>query len=86
MGVMVGMCPSPVVVRNQSQNPDAEAEAVAHRSGPEERAVPAVVLDHEQPHQEAGRRKCEQERQPVANIQAPEHGVPEHKERNRRRE
>ena len=62
MGVMVGVCPPPVLIRDQGQDTYAETEAITHPSGPEERTVPAIVLDHEQPHQETGRRKHEQER------------------------
>jgi hypothetical protein len=46
--------------------------------------VPAIVLDHEQADQKAGRRQRQQQGQPVALAQAQPHRQPERRERCRR--
>ena len=82
---MHGMGAAPEIVRRQRQHADDAADPVVAPFAPEEGAVAAVVLDHEQPHQEAGRRHRDQERRPPVAEPADEPGCgPERGERQRR--
>ena len=54
--VMNGVAAPPVIIRRERQNTDHAADPVVALSIREERAMPAIVLDHEQAHQKTGRR------------------------------
>ena len=56
-GVMRGVRTLPVVIGRQRQDAERAADPIVHRAGAKEGAVPAIVLDHEQPHQKPGRRQ-----------------------------
>ena len=68
---------APVAVGGQREHADDPAEPIIGPAAAEERAMAAIVLDHEEANEEACRRDGEQQRQPVADLQAPEHGEPE---------
>ena len=76
-GVMDRVRLAPVVIRHQREHAEHGADEVVEPLGPEERAVAAVVLEHEEPDQHEGGGHREQERQPVADLEAPEHREPE---------
>ena len=63
-GVMHGMRAPPEIVGRQREHAERAADPVIGEAMAEERAVPAIVLDHEQAHQEAGGRNGEQQGQP----------------------
>ena len=75
---------APVSVGGQRQHADDPAEPVVGAPGMEERAVAAIVLDHEQADQETGRGHRQQQGQPVADAKAEPHRQPERRERCRR--
>lgn len=72
-----GVGAPPIGIRGQRQDPDRPAERVIGPASPEQRAVAAVVLDHEEANEEAGRRHRQQQGQPVAVRQAEEHEQPQ---------
>ena len=82
-GVMDGVAAPPVVVGRERQHADRPADPVVGQRLAEERPVPAVVLDHEQPDQEAGGRHGQDQAEPVAVAQAQQHDRPEREERHR---
>ena len=66
---MNGVGAAPEVVGRERQHADHAADPVVGEPVAEEGAVAAVVLDHERPHQEAGGRHRQQQRQPpIAEI------------------
>ena len=77
-GVMDGVRAPPVGVGHQGEDAEDAADQVVHLLGAEEGAVPAVVLQHEEPHDHHGGRHRDEEGQPVADAQAPDRGEPEH--------
>ena len=82
-GVVDGMAPPPMVVGGQGQDADRAAEPVVGPAAAEERAVAAVVLDHEQAHQEARGRDGQEQGQAVAGVaQAEPHQEPQGRERH----
>jgi hypothetical protein len=81
---MNGVTASPAVVWRQGQHADRPSEPVIGAAVPEKGAVPAIVLDHEQPHQEACRRNGEQQADPIAGAERRPHRKPEQGERHRR--
>ena len=81
---MNGVTASPAIVRRQGQHADRPSEPVIGAAVPEKGAVTAIVLDHEQPHQEACRRNGEQQADPVTGAERRPHRKPEQGERHRR--
>jgi hypothetical protein len=59
-GVVHGVGAPPVAVGREGQHPEHAAEPVVGDPPAEKRAVAAVVLNHEQAHEEARRRHREQ--------------------------
>ena len=72
-----------MVVGGQGQDADRAAEPVVGPAAAEERAMAAVVLDHEQAHQEARGRDGQEQGQAVAGVaQAEPHQEPQGRERH----
>jgi hypothetical protein len=67
-GMMNGMAAAPEIVGRAGQDAERAADPVIDRFVAEERAVAAIVLNHEQPHQEAGGRHRQQQRQPPEAV------------------
>ena len=82
-GVVHGMGAPPVAVGRERQHAQHPAEPVVGAPPAEERAVAAVVLDHEQAHEEARRRHREQQAEPVGIAEAEQHQEPQGHERHR---
>ena len=83
-GVMDRVGLPPVVVGHQGEDAEHGADDVVELLGPEEGAVAAVVLEHEEADHHEGGRHGQQEREPVADVEAPEHREPEGGEQRRR--
>ena len=66
----------PMAIRRQRQDTDDPSQPVVGAAPVKERAMAAIVLDHEQADQEAGRRHRQQQGQPVADAQAEPHRQP----------
>ena len=81
-GVVHGMGAPPVAVGCQGQHADHPAEPVVGAPPAEKRAVPAIVLDHEQAHEEARGGNREQQAEPVRVAQAKQHREPQGHERH----
>ena len=64
-GVMRRMGAAPEIVRREREHAERAADPVVDQAMAEEGAVPAIVLDHEQPHQETGGRHGERQGEPV---------------------
>src|SRR3954451_22751648 len=62
----MGMAPE--IVRREGQDADDPPDPVIERAAAEERAVPAIMLDHEQADQERGGRNDEQKAEPIAEM------------------
>ncbi len=71
-GVVHGVAQAPVVVGREREDAEHPPDPVVHRLLAEEGAVSAVVLDHEEPHQEGGRGNGE--KKPPPDVVA--HGNP----------
>ena len=81
-GVVHGMRAPPVAVGREGQHAQNPAEPVVGAPPAEERAVPAIVLDHEQAHEEARRRHGEEQAEPVGIAEASQHQEPQGYERH----
>ena len=77
-----GMPLPPMAESGQGQHADGAAEPVVGPAAAEERAVPAIVLDHEQAHEEPCRRDGQEQDQPVAIAEAEPHQEPQGGERH----
>ena len=75
-GVMGSVLPTPKVIGRQYQHADDPAHPVVCHAMVEECAVPAVVLDHEQPYQKARGRHRDQQREPPEAQIIPHPGQP----------
>src|SRR5437762_8098815 len=73
----------PVVVRRQGEHPEDRADDVRRARRPEERGVPAVVLDDEQANEEEGRGYGKEQGEPVADPEARVHECPRAGEQRR---
>ena len=82
-GMMDGVLLPPVAVGGQGQHADHPTEPVVGAPAAEERAVPAIVLDHEQAHQEARGGDGQQQAEPVGVAEAQPHQAPQGRERQR---
>ena len=82
---MSGVRPAPETVGRQGQNTDDPSDPVIGHAVAKEGPVTAVVLDHEQPHEEAGSRYGHQQREPpiAERVRCPAQ-APEHDERAER--
>lgn len=80
-GVVDGMRVPPVPVRGQGQDADDPAGPVVRLPAAEEGAVTAIVLDHEQAHEEACRGYGQQQAEPVGIVEAEPHREPQAGER-----
>ena len=70
-GMMHRMVLAPDIIGRQRQDTQQPADPVAQPAVLEERAVAAIVLDHEQAHQKGRIRQCQRHRQPGADRQRP---------------
>ena len=77
-----GVRAPPIAVGRERQHPQHPAEPVVGAPPAKERAVPAVVLDHEQAHEEARRRHGEQQAEPIGIAEAEQHQEPQGHERH----
>jgi hypothetical protein len=73
----------PVAVGGEGQHADGAAEPVVGGAAAQERAVAAVVLDHEQPHEQAGRGHGQEQGEPVGVLDAEQHQRPQGREAGR---
>ena len=79
---MHGVRALPEIVGRQRQHAERAADPVIGEAVAEEGAVPAIVLDHEQPHQESGGRNGEQQRYPPeAKVIGRPHQRPQRRQR-----
>ena len=69
-GVMGGVGTAPHVVGRHRDDAGEAADPVVGEAMAEERAVAAVVLDHEQPQQEGAGSEGKRQRQPVADVES----------------
>jgi hypothetical protein len=83
-GVVDGVRLAPVGVGREREHAQDSAGPVVGGLGREERSVPAVVLDHEDAHQEGRGRNREQEPGPPAPLNAHQRGRPEQGEGDER--
>ena len=68
--------PAPVVVRREREHADHRTRDAGQPAGLEVRPVPAVVLEHEEPHEQARGGDGQDEGEPVSHGQAPVHQSP----------
>lgn len=68
-GVVRGVALAPEAERREREHAGDAADPLVRQLAAEERAVAAIVLDHEQPHQEGRREDDERQRQPIADIE-----------------
>ena len=61
---------SPEIVWRQGQYADYTTDPVIHATSGEERPVSAIVLDHEEAHEETGGRDGEQQANPVTGAES----------------
>ena len=67
---------SPEIVGRQGQYADDASDPVIRATSAEECAVAAIVLDHEEAHEEAGGRHGEQQANPVTGAESGPHHNP----------
>ena len=80
--VMDGVRAPPEVVWRQGEHAERAADPIVGEAMAEERTVSAIVLDHEQPHQESGGRNGKQQSEPPkAQVIGRPHHHPEQHER-----
>src|SRR5579872_699040 len=78
--MMARMVPSPVIVRREGHNADRAADPVVRKATVKERAVTAIMLDHEETDDQARRGHCQQEATPMAVGENNPHQGPDDKE------
>ena len=83
-GVMPRMASPPQVVRRECKDSAETAQEVIRSAASKERMMPAVVLDDEDSHQEAGRRNRQQKREPIGPRKTQVHQVPKPTKRQQR--
>src|SRR4029079_12582032 len=79
--MMDGVAASPMVVGCQGQHTDDAPHPIVCPPMAEERAVAAVVLDHDQPHEKACCRHGDDQAEPIAETETCPHQDPQHNER-----
>lgn len=72
-GVMPRMISAPQVVRRQCEQSAETTQEVIRSAASKERVMPAIVLDDEDPHEETGRRDCQEKREPIGPRNAQVH-------------
>ena len=75
---------APVVIRGEAEHADHRSRDAGQSAGLEVRPMAAVVLEHEEPHHQAGRRQGEKQGEPVAHPKAPVHERPRRHEQDGR--
>ena len=83
--MMNGVVLAPAVVRRHRQDGESSPERIIGGFGFEERAVPAIVLQDEQPDEESRSGKCQGEDEQIRVSQAEPHQGPQHAKRDDRR-
>lgn len=81
-GVVFRMRPAPIVVGRQRQDADRASNPVVDAATGEKRTVAAIMLNHEQPEQEGGGGKDEDQAGPEAVMNRCPSGSPEQRERD----
>ena len=76
--------PSPKVIRRQGQHADHATDPIVGEAMPKKRAMAAVVLDHEQPHQKSSRGHRKDHAKPVADVESRPHREPQQRKRHHR--
>ena len=79
-----GMLVTPVAVRSEREDPEHATEPVVRLPAGEERAMPAIVLDHKQADQQPGSGHRQQQGEPVTQAEAEPHSHPQRQERHGR--
>ena len=82
--MVVGVGAPPEIVGRQRQDADDAADPIIGETMGKERPVAAIVLDHEETHEEAGSRHGEQQAYPIAGVHSGPHQNPDEGERHRR--
>ena len=77
IGVVDGVGAAPEIVRRKGQHADDASNPVVGDSMTKECAMAAIVLDHEQPHQQAGGRHRQQQAEPISEVECRPHQGPE---------
>jgi hypothetical protein len=78
--VVDGMRASPEIIRRQCQHADRTADPVVGKTIAKKGTVAAIVLDHEEPHEEPRARHGERQAKPVADVEGFPHQHPEQNE------
>jgi len=81
---MHGMAAAPMIVGCEGQHADRAPGPVVRPSPAEERAVAAVVLDHEEPDEEARCGDGDRQTEEIAPLEARPHQDPQQHKRHRR--
>ena len=71
-----GVAVSPEIVGRQCQHANDTSDPVIRATSAEECPVAAIVLDHEEAHEEAGSRHREQKANPVTGAESGPHQNP----------
>ena len=71
--MMTGVLAAPIRVWRQRQDAAQPADQIVRPARFEERAVPAIVLDDEDAHEQRARRHCKQQRDKLGELQRPVH-------------
>ncbi len=78
-GMVDIMGPFPKRIGCDREKAEDAAQPIVGFCGFEESPVTAIMLNHKQPYQQPTRRDTKQQRQEIANIQAPQHECKENK-------
>ena len=81
---MHGVGPPPEIVGRQRQDADRAADPIVGEAMPEERAMAAIVLDHEQADKKARGGNRQQQIKPVSEVEREPHRQPKQNERHGR--
>ncbi len=80
--MMLVMGAAPNIVRGEGEDTERPPGPIVRRPAREKRAMPAIVLNHEQPHEKTGRRQRQEQGQPEAHAPRQPRGRPQRRERN----
>jgi hypothetical protein len=74
----------PIIVGRQRQHAERASDPIIGETVLEEGPMAAIVLDHEQPRQQARGRHCQQQAEPIIEMQRCPHQQPEQRQRTGR--
>jgi hypothetical protein len=80
--VMDGVSAAPQIMGRHGDDADGTADPIIGQAMPKKGAMAAIVLNHEQTHEKAGRRHHEEHREPIAKIERGPHQQPQQDERH----